>query len=66
VRSIADILREEVRHLSATLALDLTTSRIEIMLLRFTEHLFWMSQQIDARHIQHMLQQALDFDAGGG
>jgi len=30
VRSIADILREEVRNLSATLALDPTTSRIEI------------------------------------
>lgn len=33
MRNIADILREEARHLSNTLVLDLTTSRIEVQCL---------------------------------
>jgi release factor glutamine methyltransferase len=63
VRSIADILREEVRHLGNTLTLDLTTSRIEIQCL--LQHVLEVQRAYLLAHPEQMLNetQQLSFDA---
>jgi len=62
VRSIADILREEVRHLGDTLALDLTTARIEVQCL--LQHVLDVPRVYLLAHPEQMLSetQQHDFD----
>jgi len=63
VRSIADILREDVRHLSNILAFDLTTSRIEIQCL--LQHVLGVQRAHLLAHPEQMLSEAQQgaFDA---
>jgi release factor glutamine methyltransferase len=56
VRSIADILREEVRHLGNTLALDPTTSRIEIQCL--LQHVLHLQRAYLLAHPEQTLSEA--------
>jgi release factor glutamine methyltransferase len=62
VRSIADILREEVRHLGDTLALDLTTARIEVQSL--LQHVLCVQRANLLAHPEQILteSQQCDFD----
>jgi len=62
VRRIADILREEVRHLGDTLALDLTTARIEVQCL--LQHVLDVPRVYLLAHPEQMLSetQQHDFD----
>lgn len=63
MRSIADILREEVRKLSNILAFDLTTSRIEIQCL--LQHVLGVQRAYLLAHPEQMLSEAQQdaFDA---
>jgi release factor glutamine methyltransferase len=63
VRSIADILREEVRKLSNILTFDLTTSRIEIQCL--LQHVLGVQRAYLLAHPEQMLSEAQQdaFDA---
>jgi release factor glutamine methyltransferase len=63
VRSIADILREEVRYLGNTLVLDSTTSRIEIQCL--LQHVLHSQRAYLLAHPEQTLNetQQLSFDA---
>lgn len=63
MRSIADILREEVRNLSNALAIDLTTSRIEIQCL--LQHVLGVQRAYLLAHPEQMLSEAQQdaFDA---
>ncbi|MFA7399283.1 MAG: peptide chain release factor N(5)-glutamine methyltransferase [Sideroxydans sp.] len=63
MRSIADILREDVRHLSNILAFDLTTSRIEIQCL--LQHVLGVQRAHLLAHPEQMLSEAQQgaFDA---
>lgn len=56
MRSIADILREEARNLGSTLALDLTTSRIEIQCL--LQHVLDVQRAYLLAHPEQMLNAA--------
>jgi len=56
VRSIADILREDVRHLSNALALDQTTSRIEIQCL--LQHVLGVQRAYLLAHPEQILSEA--------
>lgn len=62
MRSIADILREEVRHLGDTLALDLTTARIEVQSL--LQHVLCVQRAYLLAHPEQILteSQQCDFD----
>lgn len=62
MRSIADILREEVRHLGDTLALDLTSARIEVQCL--LQHVLCVQRAYLLAHPEQMLSesQQCDFD----
>jgi release factor glutamine methyltransferase len=63
VRSIADILREDVRHLSIALALDQSTSRIEIQCL--LQHVLGVQRAYFLAHPEQILSEAQQgaFDA---
>lgn len=63
MRSIADIQREDVRHLSNILAFDLTTSRIEIQCL--LQHVLGVQRAHLLAHPEQMLSEAQQgaFDA---
>lgn len=56
MRSIADILREEIRSLSNTLALDLTTARIEVQCL--LQHVLCAQRAYLLAHPEQMLSES--------